>query len=104
MLKKCIAVVCLLLAIGTAFVLAKADPPKTTHAGDNEATFYHLHLNAPERKQKVKDALHNLIGINQIVYHPKQDSVTVTFDYETMRREWIERAFESVGLPVQLNP
>ncbi len=103
MWKKSLLVVCLALALGAALVLAKAGPPKT-HAGDNSVTFYDLHLDEPGQKQKIEATVHNLIGIDEVVYNTKKDSVSVMFEYGTMRREWIEKAFESAGLPIHLNP
>ncbi|WEG13633.1 hypothetical protein PU629_04495 [Pullulanibacillus sp. KACC 23026] len=104
MLKKSLMAVCVIAVIGVAFVLAKTAPPKTSHAGDNEITFYSVGLHQPDERLKIDGALHNLIGIDQVTYHPDKDAVTVTFDYDTMRAKWIEKALESSGIPFKLRP
>lgn len=104
MLRKSIITVCLLVALFTAIELAKAAPLQKSHASDNEITFYHLNLKQPNEKQKVEATLHNLIGIDKVMYHPDKDAVTVTFEYDTMRGPWIEKALHSAGIPFKLKP
>jgi hypothetical protein len=103
MRRKSLLVLIIALALGAAFVLAKAAPVQKTHAGEGKVTFSGMELKNPKVQEKLNETLNNLIGIDTYSLNPKQNSVTVTFDYESMRASWIEKALESAGFHVGIS-
>jgi len=102
MWRKGLFVFIIALALGAAFVLAKSGPVQKTQAGEGKVTFSGVKLTNPQVQEKLTVTLNNLIGIDHYSLNPKQNSVTVSFDYESMRAAWIEKALESAGFHVSL--
>jgi hypothetical protein len=102
MRRKSLLVFIIAIALGAAFVLAKFGPVQKTQAGEGKVTFSGIELSNPKVHAKLSDTLNHLIGIDNYSLNPKQNSVTVSFDYESMRAAWIEKALESAGFHVNI--
>lgn len=102
MRRKSLLFLMIAIALGAAFVLAKAGPAQKTHAGEGQVTFSGVDLTNPQVQEKLNETLNNLIGIDHYSLNAKQNTVTVSFDYESMRAPWIEKALEAAGFHVAI--
>jgi copper chaperone CopZ len=71
--------------------LVEGAPDETTYQ------FINLGLHSPEAREQVEEVLSNVIGISKVSIDPNTDQVTITFDQEIMKAEWISKTLDSQG-------
>ncbi|HJV45702.1 MAG TPA: hypothetical protein VJ824_08230 [Bacillota bacterium] len=59
--------------------------------------FMNLGISTNVDREKVKQILDHVVGIEDYKIDPKLDRVTITFDAETMKAEWIAKSLEAGG-------
>jgi copper chaperone CopZ len=59
--------------------------------------FVGLGMHTNEERGKVKEILDHVVGIEEYKIDPQADQVTITFDKETMKAEWIVKSLDAQG-------
>lgn len=65
----------------------------------DEATYQFLHLGmtTPDARDEVKEILDGIVGVSKFEMDSNSDQITITFDQETMKAEWIAKSLDAHG-------
>jgi copper chaperone CopZ len=74
-----------------------------TYAEEGKAVFTGIDLDCAGCKDHLEKTLNNLLGIQHYEIHPDKQSVTVFFDENQTKAEWISKAFISAGFTPKNN-
>ena len=91
-----IGVTCLALVI-TGLLVISEEPSQKTKAEETQATFKGVDLDCKGCQAKVEEALSNIVGIESYKLQPDSQAITVAFDPDVMKAEWIEKSLEAAG-------
>lgn len=72
---------------------AKGSPDEATYQ------FLHLGMTTSDAVNEMEQILDGIVGIVKVDMDPESDRITVTFDEETMKAEWIAKSLEAHGYP-----
>lgn len=61
--------------------------------------FLHLGMTTSEASNEMEQILDGIVGIVRVDIDPKSDRITVTFEEDTMKAEWIAKSLEAHGYP-----
>ena len=88
----------IVLAIALGFLLPQF-VVEQAESSSQEVTyqFKQLGMDSLESQQEMQEILDNILGITNSTLNPKEDSVTITFDEETTKAEWIAKSLEAHG-------
>ncbi|GGH76056.1 copper chaperone CopZ [Pullulanibacillus pueri] len=101
-MKKWLVIGLTSLALIICGVLALGERPDSTKAGENKVTFEGVDLNCHACQAKAEVALSNIIGIDSYKLHPHKHAITVSFDPEVMKADWIEKSLEASGFKAKM--
>ncbi|MBM7644985.1 copper chaperone CopZ [Scopulibacillus daqui] len=96
MLKKSLIISALCIALVAAGLFFERDK-LNTHANSNKAVFTGVNLSCNQCENRMDQALSKIIGIKEYKMNPAEKTVTVTFDHNVMKAEWIENSLKSAG-------
>lgn len=67
----------------------------------DEATYQFLHLGmtTPESAEEMSEILDGIVGILKVDLDSKSDQITITFDEDTTKAEWIAKSLDAHGYP-----
>ncbi|RKD24050.1 hypothetical protein BEP19_06475 [Ammoniphilus oxalaticus] len=61
--------------------------------------FVRIGLNTDEAQQEIQQIVNNIVGISQVEILPETDTLTITFNEEIMKADWIAKSLTASGYP-----
>lgn len=81
----------------TLFVVFFDGEKEDAKAGDGKVVYTGVDLSCDDCEQQLEDALNNIIGIEDYEVNEEDKTITVWFDAERMKADWIEKSLEASG-------
>jgi copper chaperone CopZ len=100
-MRKWIYVGIALVVIVLTVFLADGNAPEKTQAEGTIVTFTGVDLGCKGCQAKMKEALSKIIGIEGYQLSPTKNSLTVTFNSDYMKAEWIEKSLQAAGFTIK---
>ncbi len=103
-LKRFLITALIIIPLTIAAVVFSNDSEKGAQAETEKVVFSGIDLSCENCKNKVVDSLDNILGIDDYSLDPKNETITVWYNQDEMKPEWIYKSLEAAGFrPENIN-
>jgi len=98
-MKRFMLTALIVIPLLIAAIVFSNDSNKGAQAETEKVVFSGIDLSCENCKNKVVDSLDKILGIYDYSLDPKNETVTVWYNQDEMKPEWIYKSLEAAGFP-----